>query len=71
MEDLREVNYEELVRPGPGSLADERAAEELGLDMWEFVRMMDVWMKHAGEVAREGARRRREKVASPTRTVLK
>lgn len=69
MKDIREVSDEELRRPGPGSLVDERAAEELGITIDEMVQINDVWSKYAAEVAREGIRRRNE-LASAKRTVV-
>ncbi|QOI67507.1 hypothetical protein SEA_BEUFFERT_120 [Streptomyces phage Beuffert] len=70
MEDIKRVSDEDLNRPGPGSLTDERAAEALGLDMNELVRIMDVWMEFAGENARERMRRRKERLANQKRTVV-
>lgn len=70
MEDLVNVSDEELREPGPNSLADKRAAEELGLTVDELVHIMDTWSKHAGDVAREGARRWRQKVANAQRTMI-
>lgn len=49
------------MRPGPGSLTDELAAKELGLDMNELIRIMDVWMEINGKVVREVVRRRKER----------
>lgn len=70
MKDIREASDEELNRPGPMSLADERAAEEIGIPMEQLVEMMDIWMKHSGEIARERMRRRQERLANQKRTVL-
>jgi len=70
MRDISELSDEELNRPGPGSSSDERAAEELGISMDELVRIMDVWMKHAGENAYERQRRRKRRLANPKRTVV-
>ncbi|AXH49249.1 hypothetical protein HWB76_gp153 [Streptomyces phage Blueeyedbeauty] len=70
MDDIRRVSDEDLNRPGPGSLTDERAAEALGLEMDELIRIMDVWMEFAGEVARERMRRRKERLANKDRTVV-
>jgi hypothetical protein len=52
--------------PESPSETDRRAAAELGITPEELVRIMDVWMKHAGEVARE----RREALANAKRTVV-
>lgn len=72
MIDIKEVSNEDLNRPGPHSLTDERAAEELGLDTDELIRIMDVWMKHASEIAYERQRRRSNgPLASKTRTVVR
>ncbi|AXH68821.1 hypothetical protein SEA_COMRADE_120 [Streptomyces phage Comrade] len=71
MEDIRTVSDERLNRPGPGSLTDERAAEALGLDMDELIRIMDVWMEFAGENAKERMRRRNERLANAQRTVVR
>lgn len=71
MEDLKEVSDEDLKRPGPRSLTDERAAEELCMSVDELVYIMGVWEKHAGQVAKERHRRYREKVANERRTVVK
>lgn len=70
MDDIRGVSDEDLNRPGPGSLTDERTAEEIGIPMEELVQMMDIWMKHAGENARERMRRRKERLANANRTVV-
>jgi len=70
MEDIKRVSDEDLNRPGPGSSTDERAAEELGMTVDELVRIMDTWMKHAGENARERVRRRKERLANAQRTVV-
>lgn len=70
MEDIREVSDERLNHPGPGSIADERAAEALGLEMNELIHIMDVWMEFAGEGARERLRRSKERLANAERTVV-
>lgn len=70
MEDIRRVSDEDLNRPGPGSSTDERAAEEIGIPMEQLIEMMDIWMKHAGENARERMRRRKERLANQSRTVV-
>jgi hypothetical protein len=48
---------------------DKRAAAELGITPEEMVRILDVWSKHAGDVARE-RRDRLKQVASTKRTVV-
>lgn len=70
MEDIREVSDERLNHPGPGSVTDERAAEALGLEMDELIRIMDVWMEFAGEAGRERLRRSKERLANTQRTVV-
>jgi hypothetical protein len=69
MEDIRKVSDEALRRPGPYSLTDYRAAEELGIAVDRMVEIMDTWSRHAGEVARERIRRNKM-IASPDRTVV-
>lgn len=64
MEDIKNVSDEDLNRPGPGSLTDERAAEYLGLTVNRLIHIMDTWEKCAGEVARERMRRRKERLAT-------
>ena len=70
MQNIESLSDEELSRPGPGGIVDERAAEEAGISLEEMVRIQDIWMRHAAEVARERAKRGREKLASPNRVVL-
>lgn len=70
MEDIREVSDERLNHPGPGSVADERAAEALGLEMDELIHIMDVWMEFVSEGARERLRRSKERLANAERTVV-
>lgn len=70
MEDIQRVSDEDLNRPGPYSLTDYRAAEELGITVDRMVEINDVWSKHAGENARERMRRRKERLANKNRTVV-
>lgn len=46
--------------------SDKRAAAELGISPEEMVRILDVWSKHARDVALE----RREKLANAKRTMV-
>ena len=47
--------------------SDKRAAAELGITPEEMVRILDVWSKHARDVALE---RRKARVANTKRTVV-
>jgi plasmid maintenance system antidote protein VapI len=71
MEDIREVSDEDLKRPGPCGIVDERAAEELGMTVDELAHILRIWEKRAAEVARERVRRGRQRLATERRTVLK
>ena len=70
MEDIRNVSDEDLSRPGPYSLTDHRAAEELGIPVDMLVNIMDTWSKYAAENARERMRRRKQRLANAQRTVV-
>jgi hypothetical protein len=70
MQELESLSDEELNRPGPAGIVDERAAEEAGISVDELVRILDIWQKHAGAVARESSKRWKAKVASANRTVV-
>lgn len=70
MEDIKNVSNEDLYRPGPGSLTDERAAEKLGLTVDRLIHIMDTWEQCADETARERMRRRKERLANTQRTMV-